>query len=120
LVGYSGMALEADGRRGFVVGLGHRQPLNWPLELRYGRAEAKPLGSGPPRPSTGPVGRGSGRGGATGGGRASSVDGTITTPWRVVLLGRDLNALANSDVLPSLCPPADARLFPHGLGTARG
>ena len=28
LVGYSGMALEADGRRGFVTGLGHRQPLN--------------------------------------------------------------------------------------------
>jgi len=93
LVGYSGMALEADGRRGFVVGLGHRQPLNWPFELRYGREEAKRLG------------------------RAASVDGTITTPWRVVLLGRDLNALANSDVLPSLCPPADARLFPQGMAT---
>ncbi len=93
LVGYSGMALEADGRRGFVVGLGHRQPLNWPFELRYGREEAKRLG------------------------RAASVDGTITTPWRVVLLGRDLNALANSDVLPSLCPPADPRLFPQGMAT---
>ena len=44
LVGYSGMALESDGRRGFVVGLGHRQPLNWPFELRYGREEAKRLG----------------------------------------------------------------------------
>ena len=94
LVGYGGMALEADGRRGFVVGLGHRQPLNWPFELRYGREEAKRLG------------------------RAASVDGTITTPWRVVLLGRDLNALANSDVLPSLCPPADPRLFPQGMATS--
>ena len=45
LVGYAGMALEADGRRGFVVGLGHRQPLNWPFELRYGRDEAQAAGA---------------------------------------------------------------------------
>jgi alpha-glucosidase len=93
LVDYSGMALEADGRRGFVVGLGHRQPINWPYELRYGREEAKRLG------------------------RAASVTGTITTPWRVVLLARDLNALVNSDILPNLCPPADKRLFPQGMST---
>jgi alpha-glucosidase len=93
LVGYAGMALEADGRRGFVVGLGHRQPINWPFELRYGREEAKRLG------------------------RAASIAGTITTPWRVVMLGRDLNALVNSDILPNLCPPADARLFPQGMKT---
>jgi len=93
LVGYSGMALEADGRRGFVVGLGHRQPVNWPFELRYGREEAKRLA------------------------RAASVAGTITTPWRVVILGRDLNALVNSDILPNLCPSADQRLFPQGMNT---
>jgi alpha-glucosidase len=93
LVDYSGMALEADGRRGFVVGLGHRQPVNWPFELRYGRDEAKRLG------------------------RPASLTGTITTPWRVVLLARDLDALVNSDVLPSLCPKADERLFPQGLKT---
>ena len=93
LVDYSGMALEADGRRGFLVGLGHRQPLNWPYELRYGREEAKRLG------------------------RAASVTGTITTPWRVVMLGRDLDALVNSDILSNLCPPADARLFPQGMST---
>ncbi len=87
------MALEADGRRGFVVGLGHRQPLNWPFELRYGREEAKRLA------------------------RAATVTGTITTPWRVVMLGRDLNALVNSDILPNLCPPADPRLFPQGMAT---
>jgi alpha-glucosidase len=93
LVGYSGMALEADGRRGFVVGLGHRQPINWPFELRYGREEAKRLG------------------------RVAPLTGTITTPWRVVMLGRDLNALVNSDILPNLCPPPDPRLFPQGLAT---
>jgi alpha-glucosidase len=93
LVGYAGMALEADGRRGFVVGLGHRQPINWPFELRYGREEAKRLG------------------------RAAAITGTITTPWRVVTLGRDLNALVNSDILPNLCPPPDERLFPEGMNT---
>ena len=93
LVGYSGMALEADGRRGFVVGLGHRQPVNWPFELRYGREEAKRLA------------------------RAAAITGTITTPWRVVMLGRDLNALVNSDILPNLCAPADVRLFPQGMST---
>jgi alpha-glucosidase len=93
LVGYAGMALEADGRRGFVVGLGHRQPINWPFELRYGREAARRLG------------------------RAASITGTITTPWRVVMLGRDLNALVNSDILPNLCPPADEQLFPQGMHT---
>lgn len=93
LVNYSGMALEADGRRAWTTGLGHRQPLNYPYELRYGRDEAKRLG------------------------RPASVTGTITTPWRVVLLGRDLNALVNNDLLPSLCPPADPQLFPDGMNT---
>jgi alpha-glucosidase len=93
LVNYSGMALEADGRRGWITGLGHRQPLNWPFELRYGREEGKRLG------------------------RPASVTGTITTPWRVVILGKDLNTLVNSTILMNLCPPPDATLFPQGLAT---
>src|SRR5256885_1691363 len=44
LVNYSGMGLESDGHRGWVIGLGHRQPLNWPFELRYGREEGARLG----------------------------------------------------------------------------
>jgi alpha-glucosidase len=93
LVNYSGMALESDGARAWVVGLGHRQPLNYPYELRYGRNEAKRLAT----PAT--------------------VTGTITTPWRVVLVARDLNALVNSDILPNLCPPADPKYFPQGMNT---
>src|SRR5574340_800445 len=61
LVDYAGMGLEADGNRGFIVGLGHRQPLNFPYELRYGRDEARRLG------------------------RPAAIKGTITTPWRVVM-----------------------------------
>jgi alpha-glucosidase len=93
LVNYSGMGLECDGRRGWVVGLGHRQPINYPYELRYGRDEAKRLAT------------------------PASVTGTITTPWRVVLVGRDLNTLVNSDILPNLCPPADPKYFPQGMQT---
>ena len=94
LVNYSGMGLEADGRRGWITGLGHRQPLNWPFELRYGRDEAKRLGT--------PV----------------SIAGTVTTPWRVVMVGPDLNTLANSTILPNLCPPPDAKFFAGGIHTS--
>jgi alpha-glucosidase len=94
LVDYAGMALEADGRRGLLTGLGHRQPLNYPYELRYGRDEAKRLG------------------------KPASVTGTITTPWRVVMVGRDLNTLVNSTILPNLCPPPDPKYFPDGIKTA--
>ena len=94
LVNYSGMALEADGRGGLVTGLGHRHPLNYPYELRYGREEAKRLG------------------------KPAVVSGTITTPWRVVMAGRDLNTLVNSTIVPNLCPPADTKYFPDGIKTA--
>src|SRR3989304_427812 len=91
LVNYSGMALEADGRRGLVTGLGHRQPLNYPYELRYGRDEAKRLG------------------------KPASVSGMITTPWRVVMVAADLNALVNCDIVHNLCPPPDPNFFPDGI-----
>ena len=93
LVNYAGMGLEADGRRGLVAGFGHRQPLNYPFELRYGREEGKRLG------------------------KPAAVVGTITTPWRVVMVGADLNTLVNSDILPNLCPAPDPKYFPDGIDT---
>lgn len=94
LVNYSGMGLESNGRGGWVIGLGHRQPLNYPFELRYGRDEGKRLG------------------------RAAAITGEITTPWRVVMVGRDLNTLVTSTILPNLCPPPDPSLFPDGIKTS--
>ena len=94
LVNYSGMALEGDGRRGWTIGLGNRQPLNYPFELRYGREEAKRLA------------------------KPASIKGTITTPWRVVMVGKDLNTLVNSTIVPNLCPPPDSTLFPDGIKTS--
>lgn len=94
LVNYSGMALEADGRRGWVIGLGHRQPLNYPFELRYGRDEARRLG------------------------RPAAISDTITTPWRVVIAAKDLNTLVNSTIVTNLCPPPDPAFFPDGIQTS--
>ncbi len=94
LVNYSGMGLEADGRHGWIIGLGHRHPLNWPFELRYGRDEAKRLG------------------------KPASIAGTATTPWRVVMLGPDLNTLVNSTILTNLCPSPDPKLFAEGIRTS--
>jgi len=94
LVNYSGMALEADGKRGFRVGLGHRQPVSHPYELRYSKEDVARLS------------------------RPAAISGTITTPWRVVILAKDLNALVNCDLVTNLNPPPDKKLFPDGQFTA--
>jgi alpha-glucosidase len=39
-----------------------------------------------------------------------TTDDAVIQPWRVVLLARDLNALANSDLVRNLCPPASRKL----------
>lgn len=90
---YAGMMLQADGRGGFRERLGHSVPASYPYTLRYGEENAKRLAA--PAASVGP----------------------ITTPWRVVLLGKDLNTLVNSDAIPSLNPPPDPGLFPQGMRT---
>lgn len=43
--------------------------------------------------------------------------GKITTPWRVISIGPDLNSLANNDIIACLSPEADRRLFPKGFNT---
>jgi alpha-glucosidase len=93
LMNYAGMALQADGHRGFRVRLGHSQPPSHPYVLRYSAEDVARLA------------------------KPAEVTGTITTPWRVVMVGKDLNALVNSDLVPNLCPPPDKRLFPKGALT---
>jgi alpha-glucosidase len=91
---YAGMALQADGHGGFREKLGHDHPPSYPYTLRYGDENAKRLAV------------------------AAPIEGTITTPWRVVIAGRDLNALVNSDAVSNLCPPPDKQLFPDGIRTS--
>lgn len=45
-------------------------------------------------------------------------EGECLSPWRVMILVKDLNALVNCDVIPALCDPPDATLFPQGPKTA--
>jgi len=93
LVDYSGLGLQADGQGGFRAVLGHAHPPSYPFTLRYGDEEAERLS----QPAT--------------------ISGPITTPWRVVMIGRDLNTLVNTDVLHNLSPPPDPQLFPDGIHT---
>ena len=90
---YAGMTLQADGKGGFRERLGHSPPASYPYTLRYGEENAERLA------------------------KPAAIRGTIKTPWRVVIIGPDLNALVNSDAIHDLCPPADPKLFPQGLKT---
>jgi alpha-glucosidase len=92
VLGYSGMGLQADGARGFTLRLGHAHPASYPFRLRY-PGDVEPL----EKPAT--------------------ITGPITTPWRVVIIGADLNALVNADIVHNLAPKADTALFPAGLRT---
>ena len=88
---YAGMALQADGRGGLREKLGHDHPPGYPYTLRFGEDNAKRLAV------------------------AAPVEGRITTPWRVVIVGRNLNALVNSDAVANLSSAPDPKLFPEGL-----
>ncbi len=92
LVNFPGMALQANGHGGFQLVLGDKHPISHPFELRY--KDDIPRMQKP-----------------------AAIVGTITSPWRVVMIGADLNSLVNSDVVPNLCPPPDPKLFPQGIAT---
>ena len=38
-------------------------------------------------------------------------------PWRVVIVGRTLDTLVTTDLIPNLCPAPDPMLFPRGIRT---
>ena len=92
LVNYSGMALQAGGNRQINLVLGHKHHISYPYRLRY-KDEIEQVS------------------------KPASVSGTITSPWRVVMIGADLNTLVNCDVVHNLCPPPDPNLFPKGINT---
>ncbi|MCX6333683.1 MAG: glycoside hydrolase family 97 catalytic domain-containing protein [Bacteroidia bacterium] len=93
LIGYAGMALQSDGKNGFTVRLGHSHPASYPYVLRYKKEDVERLS------------------------HIAVIKGTITTPWRVIIAGTDLNTLVNSDAVYSLCPPPDKSLFLEGAAT---
>ncbi len=90
---YSGMGMQADGKRGFRIRLGHAIPASYPFRLRY--PESIERMSHP-----------------------AAITGTIITPWRVVMIAPDLSTLANCGIVHNLSPPPDPKLFPHGIRTS--
>src|SRR6266536_4110392 len=90
---YAGMGLRADGERGFTTVLGHALPVSHPFALRYGKDEARRLS------------------------QPAAIDGMITTPWRVIMIGPNLDTLVNCDTINNLSPPSDKTIFPQGLKT---
>lgn len=93
LINYAGMALQSDGKNGFILRLGHSHPASYPYVLRYSKEDVERLSE------------------------IAEVKGTITTPWRVIMIGKDLNAIVNCDAINALCPPPDKTLFPEGIKT---
>jgi alpha-glucosidase len=83
VAGYAGLALRADGRRGFLARLGHEEPVSYPYRLRYKPEDIARLA------------------------RPAAIAGTIRSPWRLVIAGRTLNALVNADIVHNLAPPPD-------------
>lgn len=71
LVNYPGMALQSDGNNGFIVRLGHNHPPSYPYVLRYSKEDVERLS------------------------KPAGIKGTITTPWRVIITGKELNTIVN-------------------------
>jgi alpha-glucosidase len=94
LVNYPGMALQANGNNSLQIRLPNHQRASYPYRLRYSPEDTLRLQ------------------------QPASIAGTIITPWRVVIIGSDLNTLVNSDIVNNLCPPPDKTLFPEGLHTS--
>ena len=90
---YAGMVLQTDRRGGFAARLAHASPASYPYRLRYPALDVRRLEN------------------------PASIKGAITSPWRVVLAARDLNALVNSDIITNLSAAPDPALFPQGIDT---
>ena len=91
---YAGMALQTNGKHGLVIRLANEQPVSHPYELRYSKEDVARLA------------------------KPAVITGTITTPWRVIMIGKDLNAMVNNDIIYNLCPPPDPQYFPQGIHTS--
>ena len=86
---FPGMALESDGSGGFQARLGHEHPENYPYVLRYKKEDHQRLTKAP------------------------VYDDGLSSPWRVIMVGSDLNELFNSDVIYNVAPAPDPKLFPN-------
>ena len=92
LVNYSGMVFQADRAQALHARLGHAEPAIFGFRSRHSQ-DTERLS------------------------HAAVINGPITTPWRIVMIGADLNALVNSDIMHNVSAPPDPKLFPNGPKT---
>ncbi|RZL02440.1 MAG: glycoside hydrolase, partial [Pedobacter sp.] len=93
LIKYPGMALQSNGQGGLALRLANEQPTSYPYKLRYSAEDTLRLQ------------------------KPAAFKGMIATPWRVIMIGKDLNSLVNNDIVTNLNPAPDVKLFPNGLQT---
>ena len=86
------MGLQADGAGTLYARLGHAIPASYPFRLRYAQDVERMK-------------------------QPAAIHGVISTPWRIVMVGADLNALVNCDIVHNVAEPPDPKLFPEGLNT---
>jgi alpha-glucosidase len=94
LVAYSGMSLQADGENGLTIRLAEEQPTSYPYRLRYNAEDTLRLRN------------------------PAIIQTPVTTPWRVVVIAKDLNQLVNTDLVTNLNDQPDKKVFPGGLNTS--
>jgi alpha-glucosidase len=94
LVNYAGMALKVAAEGVVQEQLGHAQPVGRPFELRFSADDSRRLA------------------------HAATINGDITTPWRVIMVSKDLNGLVNCDIVQNVSGPANEVLFPQGMQTS--
>ncbi|WP_231891168.1 glycoside hydrolase family 97 protein [Arachidicoccus ginsenosidimutans] len=46
------------------------------------------------------------------------TEDTLKSPWRIIVIGRDLNTLVNNDIVSDVSPAPDKKLYPQGLHTS--
>jgi alpha-glucosidase len=92
LVNYSGMVFQSDAACALHARLGHAEPASFGFRSRYARDVERLT-------------------------HPAVINGPITTPWRIVMVGADFNALVNCDIVHNVAPPPDPALFPKGLQT---
>jgi alpha-glucosidase len=94
LLNYPGMAFMADGKNGLQVTLANEQPTSYPYKLRYSAEDTIRLK------------------------KPAVINTPVITPWRVVIIAKDLNQLVNSDIISNLNSPPAKKDFPEGISTS--
>ena len=89
LVNYSGMVFQADAAQALHARLGHAEPASFGFRSRH-RQDIERLS------------------------HPAVINGPITTPWRIVMIGADLNALVNCDIVHNVNAASRSQALPEG------